>query len=222
MVRRTGKLKWWWLVALVQSLITALVIYLILHYQWWVTGSPRQFEEWHPNFGIVLWGFKVLVLILCICLNLAVAIGIFIYLIRSNNLNRMWIGTLYFLIGAIVGEVHPFTTLPMYKKIRDVATVFYLEDGAGKVIPLSTISRLPSAFINKAFSNYLNENGLFFETVLLDSVELNTIGSYVFDKSIDSIAVDRSNLQTVRLKMVNCNVQNPTCDTITLHERTFK
>jgi hypothetical protein len=48
------------------------------------------------------------------------------------------LGVVYILLSLVIGEVHPFTTVPMYNKFPNYAYAYYVSDENGKMLPVGS------------------------------------------------------------------------------------
>jgi hypothetical protein len=71
--------------------------------------------------------------------------------IRKN----MLLGLAYILLCLLIGEVHPFTRVPMYNKFDDYAYSFKLTDSDDQLIPISKYYRISSAGLGHKYSLFM-------------------------------------------------------------------
>lgn len=66
--------------------------------------------------------------------------------------SALWL--LYVFVALIVGEFHPFSRYMMYNAFPDEATVVYVADSSGGVVPLKKYFRYKSADLTHNFHAY--------------------------------------------------------------------
>ena len=128
---------------------------------------------------------------------------------------------IYSAISLAVGEVHPFTTLPMYCEIPDVNTVYFLEDNEGKTIPLINVARVPSAFINKLHTGCANKQGFESGEVTINSEAFKRIGECVYLKTVVQEKVVAQGLPYLQLVMLHCDSKDNSSHRVILHEARY-
>ncbi len=137
----------------------------------------------------------------------------------SVILNRLWLAVLYFFLSSIIGEVHPFSSLPMYREITAYSDVFYLADKQDNIVPLKKTSRIPSAFINKHYHTYLNDHHLTYNDIKDNPAEREKLGRYVFDKTVDINGARQNNYTYLKLVLSHGTMDSSGYVNIILYEQ---
>lgn len=213
-----------WRIAMVIFLTNVLLVKLsCFDYIWWIKASPSQFMMWYERWGLVMWGIKSLVILYLFLSTLLLGVFFLQQMAafvksHSNIFNSIFVMTTYFLASIAFGEIHPFTMVPMYQRIRQHMELFYLEDEKGKVIPLVSVGIISSAFINKHFDTFLNAEHLNMNQVLADSAILRRAGSYVFHRSVSIDKLVESGHQSAKMVILHCTVESVDCQRIVIHE----
>ena len=215
---------------LIGSLAIVLSVFVLLRYQWWLFGSLSLFRVWYAHFGVAIWIIKsILASIVALADLVMVGLALFRvgpYLLAKGKthgqlINGCWVAVIYLSISFNVGEVHPFSTLPMYHRIKDDAFLFYIEDENGATIPLQNVGIIPSAFINKHFDTYLNQNKTSFEALSDNPTELRKVGRYIFDKTIDKGKAEKLGCELIRMRLMHCHIASDSCENIVLYEQAY-
>jgi len=60
---------------------------------------------------------------------------------------------LYVGLSLAIGEVHPFTKVPMYSSFQSEITIFSLQDTSGNLIPFNNYSKLSSGAVMHKYFN---------------------------------------------------------------------
>ena len=136
----------------------------------------------------------------------------------SPLFNRIWLAVFYLVVSVAIGEVHPFSSLPMYRVITDYSDVFYLADKNGKVVPLKKASLLPSAFINKHYHTYLNEHGLTYDDIKSNAAEREKLGYYVFNRTVDFKTAKANNYTYLKLVLSHGTMDSSGYVNVVLYE----
>lgn len=135
----------------------------------------------------------------------------FIGFIRKN----LMLGLVYLILCMLIGEVHPFTQMPMYNKFVNYAYSFKVTDKEGKVIPVNRHYRANCGSLAHKFyaiSNSLGVNcGFEKETTL----ELQLIGKQLM-KELQASRKTNPPADTICLYLVNHSFEN---DSIVKTER---
>ena len=123
--------------------------------------------------------------------------------IRKN----LMIGIIYLILCLLIGEIHPFTLMPMYNKFVNYAYSFKLTDKEGKVIPVSSYYSITCGSLAHKFyaiSNSLAVNcGFEKET----TQELRIIGKKLL-KELEASRKTNPPADTICLYLVNHSFEN--------------
>ena len=179
---------------------------------WWLFGSLIQFNLWHPDFGQILWGLKTLMIGLWVLSGIILAVlnrilvftfteGVFkatklglrdvamANVWRWFSISPLFIG--YVVLSLLIGEHHPFTTVPMYNYLPKQAYVFLLKSDSLDLIPLKELVTVTGAGVSHKFYshsstvNHFNDNfcsnmdtalaRLVFNEVVPDSLQMTNL-----------------------------------------------
>jgi hypothetical protein len=119
--------------------------------------------------------------------------------------NLYIICAIYVLLSLLIGEVHPFTKVPMYSNFPNWAYSFYLCDSSNTLLPIRNyftcaddeLSHQYSAICERLHINYGNQ----IET----KVQLDSIGKVLFlflkEKQINPLPMNRIKIKRVCYKI---------------------
>lgn len=212
-----------WLAFALLALDCLLLKTLHCHYKWWFLAGPQSFMVWYEHLGLVIWAIKGLfILAFAMCTGWLLSMNVrslFNYLKKhATPVNATAVMLAYFIASTMLGEIHPFSMIPMYQRIRQHADLFYLEDAQGKVIPLAGVGSISSAFINKHFDTFLNTERMTMDQVLVDTMALKRAGKYVFDRSISLERLVASEHQSARMVILHCTTHSTDCQRFVIYE----
>lgn len=151
-----------------QWLLLAEAALLIVYACWeiyWYTKVGAAAIKWHTYFALGALSFSLLFLLP--------------FKQVSSIRQRSWLFASYAGLSLLIGEIHPFTTVPMYTTFPNYAYSFKLTDTKGNLIPIAKYYHSSSDELSHQFSNIANNLHLS-STDYEDSYNMRIIGKMLF------------------------------------------
>lgn len=152
---------------------------LLALFPWWFWGTIKEFKDWYPRIGLILWLLKLV-------LGGGVLLGTLYYVrfIPFKKLASVYLFFVFIISSWLIGEQHPFSRYPMYNSFPNYAYIFVLENKQNEHLPLIKYSRLNSAEISHLYFSALKKNQIleYGMGVEDDFVDRLNIGEEMFEQ----------------------------------------
>lgn len=99
----------------------------------------------------------------------------------KQKIKYLYLAAAYVVLSLIIGEVHPFTTVPMYNSFPNWAYSFYISDTSGKLIPIGNYYSCDYDYLSHLYSTLCQENHIEMGNEVEKADELTFIGNKMFD-----------------------------------------
>ena len=97
-------------------------------------------------------------------------------------------GVCYITLSLIIGEVHPFTLVPMYNNFPNWAYAFYASDDEGSLLPNNSYFKINSADLAHKYYTICQNNNIRYGDRIETDQELNLVGRLMLNELLDSKA----------------------------------
>ncbi len=144
-------------------------------------------------------------------------------LVRPKCMRFVFVGLLYLGLSLFFGEVHPFTTVPMYSNFPNWAYSFYISNPSGRLVPVTHYYNCASDELSHQYSAICSQLHIPYGNRIETARQLQTIGQAMFaflQKRQIKLLPEKERLQ---LHRVCYYIQNDTIasqDTV-LYEESF-
>ncbi len=128
---------------------------------------------------------------------------------------NLMIGIIYLILCLLIGEIHPFTLMPMYNKFVNYAYSFKVTDKEGKVIPVSSYYSTTCGSLAHKFYAIAQTFGINYGFDSETPQELQLIGKQLL-KELQASRKTNPQADTIYLYLVNHSFEN---DSIVKTER---
>ncbi len=120
------------------------------------------------------------------------------------------LGLSYVVLSLLIGEVHPFSLVPMYNNFPNYAYAFYVSDEEGKLLPVNTYFNYGAGDLSHNYVAVCESQKVFHGYNRETSGQLAAVGKVMLQKLYtfkrDSVPAQRLQLHRVNYTLTNDSI----------------
>ena len=98
----------------------------------------------------------------------------------SRPLGYIIIGITYIVLSLLIGEVHPFTVVPMYSSFPNWAYSFYLSDSTSRLLPIANYFKYADDELGHNYAAICEQQKIVYGNQTETKIQLECVGKQMF------------------------------------------